>query len=104
MNARIIDVLARDQARWALAGDQLFVDFDLSVANLSPGEQIRVGNTALAITAEAHRGCRKFHQRFGEAALRCVNSKLGDTHRLRGIYAKIITAGEVSVNDVICKY
>lgn len=103
MNARMIDVLAGDKSRWALAGDQLFVDFDLGVTNLSPGEQLQVGGAVLAITAEPHRGCDKFKQRFGEAALRCVNSTQGDAHRLRGIYAKIISAGEVNTGDVICK-
>jgi MOSC domain-containing protein YiiM len=103
MNARMIDVLAGEQSRWPLAGDQLFVDFDLSVANLSPGDRLQIGGTVLEITAEPHRGCRKFKQRFGSAALHCVNSPQGDAHRLRGVYAKIIAAGEVRVGDVIHK-
>jgi len=103
MNARMIDVLSRDRAQWALAGDQLFVDFDLSVVNLTPGDRLRVGAVTLEITVEPHRGCQKFRQRFGDAALDCVNSSQGDNHRLRGIYAKIISAGEVRVGDVIGK-
>lgn len=103
MNARMIDVLAGDKSRWALAGDQLFVDFDLGVENLSPGDQLQVGGAVLEITAELHQGCGKFNLRFGEAALRYVNSMQGDTHRLRGIYAKILSAGEVKTGDAICK-
>lgn len=103
MNARMIDMLTDDKAHWPLAGDQLFVDFDLSVTNLSPGDQLQIGDAVLQITAEPHRGCSKFKQRFGELAMHCVNSAQGDAHRLRGIYAKIISAGNVSVGDVIHK-
>jgi len=103
MNARMIEVLTNDKTAWPLAGDQLFVDFDLSVNNLATGDRLQVGATVLEITAEPHRGCHKFKQRFGEDALACVNSKAGDTHRLRGVYAKIITAGEVCVGDAIRK-
>lgn len=103
MNARMIEVLASDPAHWPLAGDQLFVDFDLSTSNLSPGDQLKVGGAILEITAEPHRGCRKFKQRFGDHALHCVNSTQGDSHRLRGVYAKIIVAGNVETGDVISK-
>lgn len=103
MNARMIDVLAGDQSRWPLAGDQLFVDFDLSVMNLSPGQRLQIGDALLEITAAPHRGCRKFKQRFGEDALHYVNSAHGDAHRLRGVYAKIIAAGQVSTGDAINK-
>ena len=103
MNARMIKILTQDKTRWSLAGDQLFVDLNLGIQNLAPGDRLRIANTLLEITAEPHRGCRKFKDRFGETALDFVNSPLGDAHRLRGIYAKIITAGEVRVGDVIEK-
>jgi hypothetical protein len=103
MNARMIEVLTGDQAHWPLAGDQLFVDFDLSTTNLSPGDRLQVGDAMLEITAEPHRGCGKFKQRFGEAALQYVNSAYGDDHRLRGVYAKIIVAGKVEAGDVVSK-
>jgi MOSC domain len=103
MNARMIELLAGDKAHWPPAGDQLFVDFDLSVENLCVGDQLEIGAAMLEITAEPHRGCKKFKQRFGEAALRWVNSAEGDAQRLRGVYAKIVLAGEVEVGDVICK-
>ncbi len=103
MNARMIEVLAGHKNNWPLAGDQLFVDFDLGINNLSPGDQLQVGGAVLEITAEPHRGCGKFKKRFGETALQYVNSAQGDAHRLRGIYATIISNGDVSIGDTICK-
>ena len=103
MNARMIEVLTQDKSLWPLAGDQLFVDFDLSVTNLAAGDHLQVGAAVIQITAEPHQGCGKFKQRFGADALAFVNSTRGDAHRLRGVYAKIVSAGEVCVNDTICK-
>lgn len=104
MNARMISTISQNPSQWQLAGDQLFVDFDLSTSNLSPGDQIMIGEAILEITAEPHRGCTKFKHRFGTDALNFVNSTLGDQHRLRGIYAKIISAGTVAIGDGINKY
>ncbi len=103
MNARMIEVLTRDKTRWPLAGDQLFVDFDLSVNNLAVGDRLQVGAAVLEITAEPHRGCGKFKRRFGMAALAMVNSAQGDARRLRGVYARIVSAGEVRVGDGVRK-
>ena len=103
MNARMIEVLTRDKNQWPLAGDQLFIDLDLSVNNLSPGTQLQIGSAVLEITAEPHRACSKFKQRFGDVARQYANSAQGDAHRLRGVYAKIISTGEVSTGDVIHK-
>ena len=103
MNARMIEVLTNDKSRWPLAGDQLFVDFDLSVGNLAVGDRLQVGAAVLEITAEPHRGCSKFKKRFGQDALTFVNSPQGDVHRLRGVYAKIVSAGEVCVGDSVSK-
>lgn len=103
MNARMIELLTDDKSQWPLAGDQLFVDFDLSVANLSVGDRLQVGAAILEITAEPHRGCGKFKRRFGEDALAYVNSTMGDAQRLRGVYARIVSTGEVAVGDCIRK-
>ncbi|HEC20495.1 MAG TPA: MOSC domain-containing protein [Gammaproteobacteria bacterium] len=103
MNARMIELIAGAPQHWPLAGDQLFVDFNLSRTHLSHGQRLQVGEAELEITTEPHRGCEKFRRRFGDTALRHVNSPLGDLHRLRGVYAKIITAGEVRLGDPIYK-
>src|SRR5262245_22817857 len=65
MNARAIELLARDKRRWPLAGDQLFIDFDLSEAHVPAGTRLAIGSAVIAITAQPHTGCGKFVERFG---------------------------------------
>ncbi|HXJ76584.1 MAG TPA: MOSC domain-containing protein, partial [Candidatus Dormibacteraeota bacterium] len=103
MNARVIELLAQDKERWALAGDQLFVDFDLSQINAPPGTRLALGSTVIEISALPHTGCQKFRARFGPAALRFVNSPEGRQLRLRGVNARIIQPGVVRVGDVVKK-
>ena len=103
MNARTIALIAGDEARWPLAGDNLFVDLDLSEDNLPPGTRLAVGSVVLEITAEAHKGCSKFAARYGVDATRFVNSRDGRHLHLRGIYARIVEAGVVAVGDVMAK-
>jgi MOSC domain-containing protein YiiM len=103
MNARTIALLAQNPERWAPAGDNLFVDLDLSEANLQPGQRLAIGSVILEITDIAHKGCGKFAERYGAEAARFVNSKAGLALRLRGIYAQIVQAGTVQVGDTIEK-
>ena len=86
-----------------LAGDQLYVDLDLSYDNLPPGTRLRVGSAVIEVTAQPHRGCGKFVARFGIDAQRFVNSPAGRELNLRGINARIITGGVVQTGDVIEK-
>jgi MOSC domain-containing protein YiiM len=103
MNARAIALIAQGEARWPLAGDNLFVDLDLSVANLPPGTRLSVGTALLEITAVPHKGCRKFAARYGVDATRFVNSRDGLRLHLRGIYARIVERGLISVGDMVEK-
>jgi MOSC domain-containing protein YiiM len=103
MNARAIALIAQDEARWPLAGDNLFVDLDLSDDNLPPGTRLAVGSTLLEITEVPHKGCKKFAARFGADATRFVNSREGLCLHLRGIYARIVERGVVAVGDPIQK-
>ncbi|MBK9053275.1 MAG: MOSC domain-containing protein [Chloroflexi bacterium] len=103
MNARAIQALTPDRGRWPLAGDQLFVDMDLTPENLPPGQQLAIGTALLEITAMPHTGCDKFTARFGHDAIRWVNSASGRQLRLRGIYAKVIQPWVIQVGDVIQK-
>ena len=103
MNSRVIDLIAQDRERWALAGDQLFIDLDLSAENLPPGTQLRVGTAVIEITSIPHAGCKKFVARFGMDAVKFVNSPLGKTLKLRGLNAKVIQSGIVHVHDIVTK-
>ena len=104
MGVRTADLVAGgDRDRWALAGDQLYVDLDLSRANLPPGSRIRLGSAVVEITAEPHPGCKKFVERFGMDAMNFVNSEEGKQMCLRGVNAKIVEAGTIRVGDRITK-
>ena len=103
MNARSARVIAGDQERWPLAGDQFYVDLDLSAANLPPGTQLQIGSAVLEVTAVPHRGCGKFSQRFGVDAVKFVNSAVGRELNLRGVNARIVRGGMVRTGDRIDK-
>lgn len=103
MNSRIIQLLAQDRSRWPLAGDQLYVDLDVSSDNLPPGQQITIGTALLEITDMPHTGCAKFTERYGHDAIRFVNSPEGRRFRRRGLYARVLRPGTISVGDVVSK-
>ena len=102
MSSRAIDLICGfDAERWALAGDQLFLDLDLSEANLPPGTRLELGSAMIEVTDQPHTGCAKFSQRFGADALRFVNSPVGRELRLRGLNARVERAGSVAVGDEV---
>jgi hypothetical protein len=103
MNSRVIALLAQDRERWQLAGDQLYIDMDLSAENLPAGTRLALGSAVLEITAKPHSGCKKFATRFGQDAIKFVNSPLGKELHLRGLNAKVIQAGTVQVGDLVKK-
>ncbi|MDC1528273.1 MOSC domain-containing protein [Gammaproteobacteria bacterium] len=103
MNSRIINAITESAERWPEAGDQFFVDFDLSDENLPPGTRLGIGQAVIEVSALPHLGCFKFGKRFGKEANQFVNSAVGQTLNLRGINAKVITAGVVAPGDPIRK-
>ena len=103
MNARAIALLAQDRERWPLAGDQLYIDLDLSGDNLPPGTLLALGSAVVTVTAQPHTGCQQFRERFGLDALRFVNSPVGRQLNLRGINAKVVQPGVVRVGDIVKK-
>jgi len=103
MNSRVVDFIAQDRDRWALAGDQLFVDLDLSAENLPPGTRLSMGTAVIEVTPQPHTGCAKFVERFGVDAMKFVNSPRGRQLSLRGINARVVRPGRIHVGDVINK-
>jgi hypothetical protein len=103
MNARAIALLALTKERWPLAGDQLYVDLDLSADNLPPWTRLSLGSAVLEVTAQPHTGCIKFAARFGKEALKFVNSPAGKQLHLRGINTRIVQPGSIGVGDTIKK-
>ena len=103
MNSRVIALLAQVKERWKLAGDQLFIDMDLSAENLQAGTKLALGEAILEVTAKPHSGCKKFAARFGQEAIIFVNSPVGKELRLRGVNAKVIQAGRIRVGDSVRK-
>ena len=103
MNARTIELVAQDEERWSLAGDQLFIDINLSDENLPPGTRLAIGSAIIEVSAQPHTGCRKFSDRFGVEALKFVNSPEGKRLHLRGINTRVVRGGVIHVGDVVQK-
>jgi len=103
MGFRVAALVAADPGRIPLAGDQLYVDLDLSEANLPPGTRLAMGEAVLEMTALPHTGCAKFVSRFGVDAQRFVNSPTGRALRLRGANARVVVPGAVHPGDAVRK-
>jgi len=103
MNSRVVALVSQDRSRWHLAGDQLFVDFDLSEANVPAGTKLAIGAAVIEVTAQPHTGCGKFVERFGVDAMKFVNAPERQDLHLRGINARVVRPGAVRVGDTISK-
>jgi hypothetical protein len=103
MNVQVIAFLAPAKEHWPLAGDQLFIDLDLSLVNLPAGTRLALGAAEIEVTAQPHTGCNKFMARFGSEALKFVNSPMGKQLRLRGLNAKVVQPGVIRMGDRVKK-
>ena len=103
INARTIALLAQAKERWPLAGDQLFIDMDLSEDNLPAGTRLALGSAVIEITSQPHTGCGKFVERFGADAMQFVNSPTGRSLRMRGLNARVVRAGRIRAGDLVRK-
>jgi len=103
MNSRVISLLAQAESRWPLAGDQLYIDLNLTDQNLPAGTRLAVGSAIIEVTPKPHNGCKKFAERFGSDAMKFVNSPVGKQLHLRGIYAKVIKSGTIRQGDAVKK-
>lgn len=103
MNSRVTALVAQEKDRWPLAGDQLYIEMDLSKENLPAGARIAVGSAVLEVSALPHTGCHKFVSRFGLEAMQFVNSEIGKQMCLRGINARIVQGGTIKVGQTAKK-
>ena len=103
MNARCIAHIAGSRGRWALAGDNLFIDLDIRPENLPPGQRLRIGAAVLEITGVKHAGCASFAKHYGQSAVVFVNARKGSALRLRGVYARVVQDGRVTAGDRVVK-
>jgi hypothetical protein len=103
MNARAVSLVAQVRERWALAGDQLYVDLDMSEENLPAWTKLSLGTAIIEVTDQPHTGCAKFVERFGVEAMKFVNSSVGRALRLRGLNARVVKPGTARVGDVATK-
>jgi hypothetical protein len=100
MQRDVAELVANGQPL-TLFGDNLFLDLDLSTQNLPAGSRLRVGQALLEVTPLPHNGCVKFRGRFGDNALRFVSKKELRHRNLRGIYMRVVEAGEVVLGDMV---
>src|SRR5262245_4689822 len=103
MNARCIALIAQERQNWAPAGDNLFIDMDLTPDNVPPGVRLAIGSAVIEITDTAHNGCSAFIERYGRDACIFVNTGEGKQYRLRGIYARVVQDGRIAVGDRVTK-
>jgi MOSC domain-containing protein YiiM len=100
MNSRVVSLVAQQKERWPLAGDQIFVDLDLSFDNLPEGSRLMVGSAIIEVTPPPHNGCKKFTARFGVDATEFISTPLGKRLRMRGLNAKVVEPGAFRVGDI----
>ncbi|HKE10049.1 MAG TPA: MOSC domain-containing protein [Myxococcota bacterium] len=100
MQRDVAELIANGQPL-SVFGDNLFVELDLSSANLPPGSRLRLGDALVVVTPKPHNGCLKFQGRFGQEALRFVQATPTRGQNLRGIYWRVVESGEVAVGDPI---
>jgi hypothetical protein len=103
MNARAAQLVAGDRARWALAGDQLYADFDLSPENIPPGTRLAIGSAVIEVSDQPHLGCEKFAARFGQTARVFANSPEGLSVSFRGINTRVVQSGTIHIGDAVRK-
>lgn len=101
ISTRVLRAIEPDADRWPLAGDQLYVDLDLSTDTLPPGSRLAIGSALLEVSKQPHTGCAKFSARFGSDALRWINSPVGRDLRMRGMNARVVRGGTVRAGDAV---
>ena len=92
-----------DVTRLHVPGDNVVVDLDLDEASLPVGTRLHLGSATIEITAKPHTGCAKFRARLGDEALRWISADPHRQQRLRGVYARVVTAGAVAIGERVIR-
>lgn len=103
MMSGCIRAIAGEKENWPPAGDNFFIDMDLTPANMPPGTAFAIGSAEFVVSELRHNGCQDFIDRYGRDACLFVNTGAGKVHRLRGIYARVTKDGTVAVGDRVRK-
>ena len=77
MNSRFADAVTPSGQGWEIAGDQFYVDYDISIDNAPAGSRLRIGSAVLEISEIPHTGCAKFSRRFGRDVLMATRTEEG---------------------------
>jgi hypothetical protein len=101
MGSRTVALLAQGRDRWPLAGDQLYVDFDLSATHVPPGTRVAIGTAVIEVSADPHTPRKKLREHYGLDAARFVGSTVGQELKLRGINARVVISGTVRIGDIV---
>ncbi len=101
MNARAAELVSgeAEPEAWAQCGDQLYIDLDISEANMPAGTRIAVGGAILEVQAEPHTGCVQFRSWWGPEALRHISTEEGRSLRMRGANTRVVQSGPVRPGD-----
>jgi hypothetical protein len=103
MNVKVLDCVSGGRDQWALAGDQLIVDLDVSEENLPVGQRLQIGEAVVEVTEVPHTGCAKFKKRYGNEGLDYINGEGREHLRLRGVYVMVVEEAKVRIGDTISK-
>lgn len=84
-------------------GDNLYVDFNLTEAELPVGTVLEIGSAHLRVSDVENDACGKFADRFGKDALKFVREPANRPLRLRGIFLQIVRSGSIHLGDTVRK-
>src|SRR5260221_8580258 len=65
VNARASAAIAGERDRWPLAGDQLYVDLNISVTNLPAGSRVQIGSAVMEVSESPPTGGAKVQSGHG---------------------------------------
>ena len=103
MGSRLLELVRREGADSMYPGDNVIADMDFSEANLPVGQHLQLGTAIIEVSDVFNSACSKWQQRYGADALTWINLPENKPHRLRGILARVVRAGEVHLTDSIRK-